>query len=544
MENSCRLNGLFQQSLIENYDLPAFSDYNGEGFTYGQIAENIYRFHRFFQLSGIEHGDKIALLGRNSSNWGVIFLAVMSYGSVVVPILPDFNSVDIHNIINHSGSKFLFVADNFVEKFNNKSLPSIEGFVNLTTMTVIEGTNPGIKENWSKAFDNSPFDVESFVFNELAPDHTCVISYTSGTSGLSKGVMIPALSLYSNLIFAREHMPIKANDTIVSFLPMAHVFGLLFDFLFPVTVGCHITFLSKAPTPQIIIKAFKEIKPRLILSVPLVIEKIYKKQILPKMQTPLMSVLLKIPGISSLIYKKIKNALIETFGGQFYEIVIGGAALNAEVEKFFRKIDFKFTVGYGMTECGPLVSYASWNTTQPLSAGKLVDRMEVRIDSPDPFNIVGEILVKGDNNMLGYYKNEEATRETIDEDGWLHTGDLGITDENQFIYIKGRCKNMLLGANGQNIYPEEIEVKLSNAPFVAECVVVERDGKLIGLVFPDADAVKEQEITSSMLEEQMEENRQLINRDLPRYSQISRIEIVCEEFEKTPKRNIKRYRYT
>ena len=540
MEKSCKLIELFQQSFVENHELNAFSDYNGEGYTYGQIAEKISRIHCFFQYSGIESGDKIALLGRNSSNWGFIFLAIVSYGSTVVPILPDFNTTDMHNIINHSGSRFLFAADIFIEKLNKVSIPAIEGIINLTTMSVVEGNT----ENWNKAFDNSTFDINSFKLNELSFDHLCIISYTSGTSGLSKGVMIPAGSLYSNLVYAREHMPLKPKDKIVSFLPMAHVFGLLFEFLFPTTVGCHITFLTKAPSPQIVVKAFKEIKPHLILSVPLVIEKIYRKQIAPKLQSPLMRILLRIPGISLLIHNKIRKALVETFGGRFYEIVIGGAALSNDVEKFFRKIKFRFTVGYGMTECGPLISYAPWYKTQPLSAGRMVDRMEIRIDSPDPYNVVGEILVKGDNLMLGYYKNEDATSETIDQDGWLHTGDLGVTDSNQFIYIKGRCKNMLLGANGQNIYPEEIEVKLSNMPMVAECVVVERDGKLVGLVFPDNDAINERGVSDSQLEELMEENRLLVNKDLPRYSQLSRIEFVKEEFEKTPKRNIKRYRYT
>ena len=540
MEKECRLNELFQHSFIENYASDVFSDYNGETYTYEQVAKKINQLHRFFQYSGIEPGDKIALIGRNSSNWGVIFLSVVTYGSVIVPILPDFNTVDIQNIISHSESRFLFAADNFIGKFDKESIPALEGTINLTTMTIVDGNT----ENWVKAFEDSPFDINTFHLKNLKFDYLCAISYTSGTIGRSKGVMIPAGSLYSNILYSKRVIPFKPKDTVLSFLPMAHIYGLLFDFLYPVTVGCHVTFLTKAPSPQILIKALKEIKPRLILSVPLIIEKIYRKQIVPKIQTPIMRVLLKIPGISSLIYNKIRKSLIETFGGQFYEIVIGGASLSNEVEKFFSKIDFPITVGYGMTECGPLISYEYHKKTRLLSAGKLVDRMEVRIDSPDPYNIVGEILVKGDNVMLGYYKNDEATRETIDEDGWLHTGDLGVTDSEQFIFIKGRCKNMMLGPNGQNIYPEEIEVKLTNMQLVAECVVVERDGKLVGLVFPDNDAVKEQKITDSQLVELMEENRRLVNKDLPRYSQISSIELVQEEFEKTPKRNIKRFRYT
>jgi long-chain acyl-CoA synthetase len=356
--------------------------------------------------------------------------------------------------------------------------------------------------------------------------------------------MIPARSLLSNIIYAQEHMPLQAGDRIVSFLPMAHVFGLLFEFLFPVSVGCHVTFLSKAPTPQLIVKAFQEVKPRLILSVPLVIEKIYRKRILPAIEKPAVKFLLKIPGIQILIHKKVRKSLVETFGGNFHEIVIGGAPLNKEVEVFFRKIKFPFTIGYGMTECGPLLSYETWTTFRPSSAGKLVDRMEVRIDSSDPYNEVGEILVKGTNVMLGYYKNEKATADAIDSEGWLHTGDLGIIDSNNFIYIRGRSKNMLLGPSGQNIYPEEMEARLSNYPYVLECVITEREGKLVAFVFPDPEMIESEKPGEEQLKQIMTENCKLVNRELPKFAQLSNIILVDKEFEKTPKRNIKRYLYT
>ncbi|NQU52347.1 MAG: AMP-binding protein, partial [Bacteroidetes bacterium] len=382
-----------------------------------------------------------------------------------------------------------------------------------------------------------------FVFEEWEPEEMCVISYTSGTSGFTKGVMIPERSLVSNIIFAREHIPLKRGNKMVSFLPMAHVYGLLFEFLFPVTLGCHITFLSKIPSPAVLLKAFGDVKPNLILSVPLVIEKIYKKRLLPTLQKPTMKILLRIPGVSNLILKKIRNKLVETFGGEFIEIVVGAAQLSSDVEKFFKRIKFPFTIGYGMTECGPLISYESWDKIMPSSAGRLVDRMEVRIDSEDPYNVVGEIQVKGENVMLGYFKNEEATKETFTEDGWLKTGDLGVIDKNNFIYIRGRSKNMLLSGSGQNIYPEEIEAKVSNQNYVAECVVNMRDNKLLAMVYPDFEAMKLDKVAESDLEGIMESNKKKVNAELPKYEQLTKIELVKEEFEKTPKKNIKRFKY-
>jgi long-chain acyl-CoA synthetase len=507
----------------------------------------IRQIHCYFRESGIRRGDKIAILGRNSANWAIAFLAVSGYGAVSVPVLPDFNPEDIHHILNHSESTFLFSAENLFDKLQIEKIPGITGVVSLTNFSALSFTLKEDKEKWGKCFSvehAGKSNPENFELDDYEAEDLSILSYTSGTSGFSKGVMIPARSLLSNIIYAQEHMPLRAGNRIVSFLPMAHVFGLLFEFLFPISVGCHVTFLSKAPTPQLIIKAFQEVKPNLILSVPLVIEKIYSKRIKPALEKPMAKFLLKIPGIQLLLYKKVRASLIETFGGNFHEIVIGGAPLNHEVESFFRKIKFPFTIGYGMTECGPLISYETWSTFRPSSAGKLVDRMEVRIDSNDQYNEVGEILVRGTNVMLGYFKNEKATSEAIDSEGWLHTGDLGIIDSNNFIYIKGRCKNMLLGSSGQNIYPEEMEAKLSNLPFVLECVITEREGKLVAYVFPDPERVDAEKPDENRLKEIMVQNCKLVNKELPKFAQLSSIILVDKEFEKTPKRNIKRYLYT
>jgi len=541
------LNSIYTQCFRKNWSLPAFSDFQGSTTTYGEAAQKIRQIHLFLRESGFRKGDKIAILGRNSSNWAISFLAISGYGGVIVPVLPDFNPDDILHILNHSESVFLFAADNLFDKLDPKKIPGIKGVVSLTDFSPLSFSAFEAKELWEKCFTVEHAGVskpENFELTGNEGDELSIISYTSGTSGFTKGVMIPARSLLSNIIYAREHMPLKAGERIVSFLPMAHVFGLLFEFLFPVSVGCHVSFLSKAPTPQLIIKAFQEVKPRLILSVPLVIEKIYKKRILPALEKPVVKFLLRVPGIRLILHKKVRATLIETFGGNFHEIVIGGAPLNHEVETFFRKIKFPFTIGYGMTECGPLISYEPWNSFRPSSAGRLVDRMEVRIDSKDPYKEVGEILVKGPNVMLGYYKNEKATADAIDSEGWLHTGDLGITDRVDFIYIRGRCKNMLLGPSGQNIYPEELEAKLGNYPYVLECVITERAGKLIAFVFPDPELIEAEMTDQERLKEIMTENCKQVNKELPKFAQLNSIILVDKEFEKTPKRNIKRYLYT
>ena len=542
-----KLIGIYRKSFSENWSAPAFSDFQGPTTTYGEAAQIIRQVHCFFREKGIRKGDKIAILGRNSSNWAISFLAISGYGAISVPVLPDFHPEDILHILDHSETKFLFAAENLLEKLEIQNLPGIVGVVSLTDFSALSFPSAKDKELWSVCFSAGHAGVatpDNFELDDYDGDDLSILSYTSGTSGYSKGVMIPARSLLSNIIYAQEHMPLKPGDRIVSFLPMAHVFGLLFEFLFPVSVGCHVTFLSKAPTPQLIIKAFQEVKPRLILSVPLVIEKIYRKRILPALEKPLAKFLLKVPGIRLLLHKKVRASLVQTFGGNFHEIVIGGAPLNKEVESFFRKIKFPFTIGYGMTECGPLISYETWNTFRPSSAGRLVDRMEVRIDSKDPRHEVGEILVRGTNVMMGYYKNEKATSDAIDGDGWLHTGDLGIVDADNFIYIRGRCKNMLLGPSGQNIYPEEMEAKLCNYPYVLECVITEREGKMVAFVYADPEMIEAEKPDAVMLKEIMADNCKQVNKILPKFAQLSSIILVEKEFEKTPKRNIKRYLYT
>ncbi len=540
------LAGLYNQSFQKNWNNLAFTDYEGKDNTYSDVAKIIKSLHLFYQISGIRSGDKIAVLGRNSATWGAVFLSAISAGIVIVPVLPDFNEPNTNHIINHSEAKLVFIAKSLSTKIDFNNATEVQTLIALEDFSVLVSKDENAAYKLDDSFQfytKNPPVKNSFSFEEWKPEEACIISYTSGTSGFTKGVLIPERSLVSNLIYAQENMPLNSGDKIVSFLPMAHVYGLLFEFLFPVTLGCHITFLNKIPSPAVITKVFGEVKPHLILSVPLVIEKIYKKRILPSIDKPVIKILLKLPVISTVILKKIKTKLVETFGGRFFEIVIGGAPLSAEVEHFFKQIQFPFTIGYGMTECGPLISYAAWNKTRTSSAGKLVDRMQVRIDSEDPYRVVGEIQVKGENVMLGYYKNEKATKEAFSDDGWLKTGDLGIIDENNFIYIKGRSKNMILGPSGQNIYPEELEAKITNQLYVAECVVTERNGKLTALVYPDIEALKADNISDSQLAEIMKENRKKVNAELPKYEQISSIELVDEEFEKTPKKNIKRFKY-
>lgn len=537
---------LFTEAFHKNWGKPAFTDYEGGEMKYSKVAEIIKSLHLFYQISGLQRGDRIAVLGRNSAHWGTVFLSAVSAGLVIVPILPDFNENDTNHIIGHSESKMLIGAKSLLDKVKIELHPGLLAVLTLEDFSLFKSKDENFQYKINDSFQyykDNKLQKPAFAFEEWEPENMCVISYTSGTSGFTKGVMIPERSLVSNIVYAQEHMPLKSGDKIVSFLPMAHVYGLLFEFLFPVSLGCHITFLSKMPSPVLLTKVFAEVKPNLILSVPLIIEKIYKKRLLPTLQKPAIKVLLAIPGISGILLKKIKAKLVETFGGNFFEIVIGGAPLSADVEAFFKRIKFPFSIGYGMTECGPLISYESWDKTMTSSAGRLVDRMEIRIESADPYNEVGEIQVRGENVMLGYYKNEQATAESFTEDGWLKTGDLGIIDKNNFVYIRGRSKNMLLGASGQNIYPEEIEAKLTNQPFVAECVVTDRNGKLVALVFPDAEAMKQESISDALLPEIMETNRKAVNAELPKYEQISKIELVSEEFEKTPKKNIKRFKY-
>jgi long-chain acyl-CoA synthetase len=544
-----RLIRYIEQSIKLNWEIEALSNYREKGYSYKEIAEKIIKIHMLFRESGLAEGDKVAMIGRNSANWCITYLATVSYGAVIVPVLPDFKPDDLTNIINHSDSKALFADDKIYETLDAGKLPMVTTVVSLDTFGLITSKDPaaaaafaGIDAKFKALYPE--LKPEHISFSDITNDKLAVISYTSGTTGFSKGVMLTHNSLAANVRFAQNNMPLKPGDPVVSFLPLAHTYGCAFEFLFPFTYGCHITILTKTPSPQIILAAFGEIKPRLILSVPLVIEKIYKKQLLPVISKPLMKVLLAIPGINLILFSSIRKKLTESFGGKFMEIVIGGAAFNPDTERFFRKIGFKFTVGYGMTECGPLISYASWNTTKLGASGRAVDTLEVTIDSTDPEKKVGEIILRGENVMLGYYKNDEATKAVIDSEGWLHTGDLGVIDREGNIFIKGRSKSMILGPSGKNIYPEEIESFFNNKQFVTESLVISEDNKLIALIFPDYDQVKKENLSDEQVLAVLDETRKEVNALLPDYMSVSKVRIHPEEFAKTPKRSIKRFLYT
>jgi len=544
-----RLIGYIEQSIRQNWEIEALSNYKEKGFSYKEIAEKILKFHIFFKDAGVKEGDKIALVGRNSANWCVVYLATVTYGAVIVPILPDFKAEDLTNLITHSEATVLIVDDKILETLNNKKLPAITATVSLDDFSLASSVKPQLKKSYpsleSKFIQTYPdLRKEDIKFSDVSNDALAVISYTGGTTGFSKGVMLSHNNLAANIRFAQTHMPLKPGDPVVSFLPLAHTYGCAFEFLFPFTFGCHITILSKTPSPQIIVQAFKEIKPRLILSVPLVIEKIFKKQLLPVISKPHMKILLAIPGINKILHKKIREKLTETFGGRFHEIVIGGAAFNPEAERFFRKIGFRFTVGYGMTECGPLISYTSWDTTKLGASGKPVDTLEVAIDSEDQEKKMGEIILRGENVMLGYYKNEKATREIIDENGWMHTGDLGVIDKEKNIFIKGRSKSMLLGPSGKNIFPEEIEAVINNMKYIAESLVISEDNKLVALIYPDFEMMKKDNISEDQLQPILDETRKSVNERVPEFMAVHKFRIHPEEFAKTPKRSIKRFLYT
>lgn len=539
----------FETSIKENWDLPALSDYKGASYTYGEVGSQIKKLHLLFKLAGIKKGDKISLVGKNSANWCMAFLSTVTYGAVIVPILPDFKPEDIMNIVNHSDSVFLFTSDTINQTLDKKEMPAVKASVSLenfgiiqTSVSSLPSSTEEIEKLCQKEYPEG-INKQQYAFDPFPNENLAVINYTSGTTGFSKGVVLNLNSLSANIRYARENMPLKSGDSIVSFLPLAHTYGCAFEFMFPFSLGCHITFLTKTPSPQVIIEAFGVVKPHLVLAVPLIIEKIYKKQILPAISKGAAKTLIKLPLLNKLVYNKIKGSLTKAFGGRFHEVVIGGAALNAEVEALLARIKFPFSMGYGMTECGPLISYAGWQFRKKHSAGKVVDTLEITIDSDDPYNTVGEILVRGENVMLGYYKNEQATAEALDKDGWLHTGDLGIIDKENYVFIKGRSKSMILGPSGQNIYPEEIEEKINNLIYVQEGIVVERSGKIVALVYPDFAALEADGVPKEEVGEKMEEYRRELNAILPGYMGISKIETVDTEFEKTPKKSIKKFLY-
>ncbi len=545
-------NSLIEQSIIRNWQNDALTDFKGETLQYHDVARKIEKLHILFENSGVQKGDKIALCGRNSASWAVAFLATLTYGAVAVPILHEFTADQIHNIVNHSEAKLLFVGDYVATIIDATKMPSLEGIINIPDYSLLISRTDNLtyaREHLNEIFGKKypKFFRKEHVqyYKEESPDELALINYTSGTTGFSKGVMIPYRALWSNYDFAEHAVgeAVKPQANVISILPMAHMYGMAFEFLFEFLHGCHVFYLTRVPSPAIIAKAFAEVKPAIIIAVPLVIEKIIRKKVFPKIQNNKMRVLMNMPVVNKMVSQKICEQVVEAFGGNFYEIIIGGAAFNQEVESFLKRIEFPYTVGYGATECAPIICYADHKNFVPGSCGCAVIHMDVKIDSPDPENLPGEILVRGLNVMLGYYKNEEATRQTLDEDGWYHTGDLGTMDSDGNVFIKGRSKNMLLGANGQNIYPEEIEDKLNSMAVVNECVVVQRGEKLVGLVHPDYDEVESLRFSEEDLNNIMEQNRQALNTEIPSYCKLSAIEIQKEEFEKTPKKSIKRYLY-
>ena len=552
MESIPSFNSLIEQSIISHWDSDALTDYKGITLQYKDVARKIEKLHILFENSGVEHGDKIAICGRNCASWAVVFLATLTYGAVAVPVLHEFTADQIHNIVNHSEAKLLFVGDVVATVIDPTKMPSLEGIVYIPDYSLVvsrtdkltyarEHLNELFGKKYPKAFRQQHISY----YKEKDPSELALINYTSGTTGFSKGVMLPYRALWSNIDFAKGVLgkTIKKGDNTISILPMAHMYGMSFEFLFEFLHGCHVFYLTRVPSPAIIAQAFKDVKPAIVIAVPLVIEKIIRKKVFPQIQNTKVKLLMKMPGVGKKVKKRICEQVYQAFGGNLYEVIIGGAALNQEIESFLKDIDFPFTVGYGATECAPIITYSDWHDFVPMSCGREVVHMEVKIDSENPETVPGEILARGLNVMLGYYKNDEATAQTIDKDGWYHTGDLRLMDKGGNVFIKGRSKNMLLGPNGQNIYPEEIEDKLNSMTFAMESVVVQRDGKLVGLVHPDFDEVQAMGLSRDDLQSLMEENRVQVNVNLPVYCKIAAIEIHDEEFEKTPKKSIKRYLY-
>ena len=549
MEQEHQFIDYIEQSIIKNWDKDSLTDYKGITLQYKDVARKIAKFHIVLESAGIQPGDKIAVCGRNSAHWAVTFLATITYGAVIVPILHEFKADNIHNIVNHSEAKLLFVGDQAWENLNEDAMPLLEGIASLTDFSSLVSRN----EKLTYAFEHrnaiygqrypKNFRPEHICYRKDRPEELAIINYTSGTTGYSKGVMLPYRSIWSNVAYCFEMLPVKPGDHIVSMLPMGHVFGMVYDFLYGFSAGAHIYFLTRMPSPKIISQSFSEIKPRVISCVPLIVEKIIKKDILPKVDSKIGKLLLKVPIVNDKIKSLARQAAMEIFGGNFDEIIIGGAPFNAEVEAFLKKIGFPYTIAYGMTECGPIICSSRWDTLKLASCGKATTRMEVRIDSPDPKTHAGEIVCRGAYMMLGYYKNPEATAQIIDVNGWLHTGDLGVMDEEGYVTVRGRSKNMLLTSSGQNIYPEEIESKLNNMPYVAESLIVLQHDKLVALIYPDFDDAFAHGLQQNDIQKAMEVNRVELNQQLPNYCQISKIKIHFEEFEKTAKKSIKRFMY-
>ena len=539
-----------QDCIIQYWDMDSMSDLGQSTFKYKDVAENIERMHILFEKAGIQKGDKIALCGRNSSRWGIALFSILTYGAVAVPILHEFHPSQVHDIVNHSSARLLFVGDRVWPTLQASEMPELKGIISLADYGLLVSNDEALSDSYARldslfaSLYPNGLDKSNLCYHKDEAEELAIINYTSGTTNNSKGVMIPYRAIWSNCDFASKALNhiLRPGQKVLSMLPMAHMYGMAFEFIYEFTVGVHVNFLTKVASPTILMKALAEVRPCILVMVPLIIEKVVRKAVLPKIQTTKMRILMKTPIIKHIIRRKICQGLTQALGGNFYEVIIGGAALNHEIEQLLKEIGFRYTVGYGATECAPIITYNDWKEQTLGSCGKNVVNQELRIDSPDPANIPGEILTRGLNVMLGYYKNEEATRATIDADGWYHTGDLGVMDRQGHVFIKGRSKNMLLGANGQNIYPEEIEDKIYNLPFVAECLVVQKGEKLEALIYPDPEQTKE--MTQEEIEQLMEKNSKEVNPHLPSYAQIASIRIMKEEFEKTPKKSIKRFLYT
>ena len=544
---------LYEKSFRENWDLPCYTDYGEKvTYTYGQVAQEIARMHLLFKHCQLRRGDKIAIIGKNNTRWCIAYMATITYGGIVVPILQDFNPNDVHHIVNHSESVFLFTADNIWEHLEEERLSGLRGVFSLTDFRCLYQRDGETIQRFLKHLEESMYDAypkgfrkEDVVYTDLDNDKVMLLNYTSGTTGFSKGVMLTGNNLAGNVVFGISSGLLKKGDRVLSFLPLAHAYGCAFDFLTATAVGTHVTLLGKVPSPKILMKAFSEVKPSLIITVPLVIEKIYKGVIQPIINKRAMRFALNIPLLDNRIYGQIRQKLVDALGGRFKEIIIGGAAMNPEVEEFFHRIKFPFTIGYGMTECAPLISYAPWNEFKLTSSGKVLEGiMEARIYKENPNDKLGEIQVRGENVMKGYYKNPEATADVFTEDGWLRTGDLGTIDEDNFLYIRGRSKTMILSSSGQNIFPEEIEARLNNLPFVLESLIIERNKKLVALVYADYEALDSLGLNNpDSLKAVMDENLKNLNNSVAAYEKVSKIQLYPTEFEKTPKRSIKRYLY-
>ena len=543
------VNKLLEESFRKNWDRPALSNYKGQDLAYRDVARRIAKLHIAFEQCGLVKGDKVAICSRNQANWGVSFLAALTYGAVPVPILHEFKPGNIHYLVNHSEAKVLFVDDVIWENLSEAEMPGLYVVVQINTFGFLYSKTEEmsqIREHLNESFGHkypNNFGPEDLNYYEDSPEELALINYTSGTSGFSKGVMVPYRALYSNIEFAHvQAMPQLDNTAdVVSMLPSAHMYGMMFEFLFEMTIGAHVHFLTRVPSPKVIMQAFADIKPSVIIAVPLIIEKVYKSKLKPILDRNKM--IMNLPIIDKVIQKKILNELVNAFGGRFYEVIIGGAAFNPEVERFFHKIGFPLTVGYGMTECAPIIGYADWKDAKLYSCGRSVMNMEIKIDSPDPENIPGEVLVKGANVFLGYYKNEEATASVFDKDGWFHTGDMGVMDKEGFLFLKGRSKCMILGPSGQNIYPEEIEGVVNNVTYVVDSLVSEDQGTLVSLIYPDYHQAELDGLSKEELEAKIQETLPEINKQIPNYAKIAKIEFLPEDFERTPKRSIKRYLY-